>query len=155
MDLKTFIEEYNKRADWNSGILEAMHVSDDEMLRMDSLIYGFLDTDKINEDDYYYDSAKIYEDRSGGKPVFELQIYSYTRYSTRIFRLRDESKAEYTERIMNAMINIVAQRVCEIDTDLESLKRERELLAGFLGKIDSVLENSADMPKEEVERIVN
>jgi hypothetical protein len=137
MDLKTFIEEYNKRTDWNQEIISVLSVTKNELDELDYAIGGFIDTDKITEEGYDFDSAEIYEDDldSNGKKLFELQIYSFEHHCTQYFWVRNETEAEYRDRIINGMDGVVVGFLKDIDKKLKDLETKRSSLSRFMDKL--------------------
>lgn len=138
MDLKTFIEEYNKRIDWNKDVLDKEYKPGD---RIRSVIDAYLSMDKITEEDYDYSTAEIFDCEDDGKKYEELQIFSNIDCHTMYFWLYpDENEESYKKRRVEIINELISKRKAEISEKLRELNSERDELCGLYAAIGNVVQ---------------
>lgn len=123
-----FIEEYNKRMDWNRDILGSI---DDAYLSshpfMKEIVDEYLSTGKITEEAYDIDNAKIYEyDDEADSGLLELQAQSKRTYRLTYFWMnpnKDEGqyKAEKIERVLHVLKKNKDEAVEKIEAETKKL----------------------------------
>ena len=123
-----FIEEYNKRMDWNRDILG---VIDDAYLSshpfMKEIADEYLSTGKITEEAYDIDNAKIYEyDDEADSGLLELQAQSKRTYRLTYFWMnpnKDEGqyKAEKIESVLGVLKKNKDEAVEKIEAETKKL----------------------------------
>ena len=123
-----FIEEYNKRMDWNRDILGSI---DDAYLSshpfMKEIADKYLSTGKITEETYDIDNAKIYEyDDEADFGLLELQVQSKRTYRLTYFWMnpnKDEGqyKAEKIEHVLDVLEKSENETIAKINSETKKL----------------------------------
>lgn len=108
-----FIEEYNKRMDWNRDILGDL---DDTYLSahpfMKEITDEYLSTGKITEETYDIDNAKIYEYDDG---LLELQAQSKRTYRLTYFWVDpNEDEEQYKAKKIEKVLDVLKKNKDEI-----------------------------------------
>lgn len=108
-----FIEEYNKRMDWNRDILGDL---DDAYLSahpfMKEIADEYLSTGKITEETYDIDNAKIYEYDDG---LLELQAQSKRTYRLTYFWADpNEDEEQYKAKKIKKVLDVLKKNKDEI-----------------------------------------
>lgn len=78
--VKNFVEEYNKRMDWNKDIRDSLNLDFNPIYT--DVIKDYLTTEKLDEEGYDLENALVYTYNSG---LIELQAFSNTAYRTHYF----------------------------------------------------------------------
>jgi predicted nuclease with TOPRIM domain len=134
MTIETFIQEYNKRIDWDLDILNKYNINLSNDNSANEIIKDYLGLTKINHEDYDIDNAELYEYAiDNGKQTFELQVYSFTDYCHKYFWVRlEEEEDEYKENKINTIKKELTSRYNEVRNKLLILENEKN-------ELDSVL----------------
>lgn len=114
--IKTFVEEYNKRMDWNRDILDKFG---NEYVPVHTQIFikDNLPTDKITEEGFDLENAKMYVYDDSG--IQEMQAFNNSTYGTTYFWLRpDEGEDEYKRRKEDDIRKKVADRLKGIEANI-------------------------------------
>lgn len=112
-----FIEEYNKRMDWNRDILGDL---DDAYLSahpfMKEITDEYLSTGKITEETYDIDNAKIYEyDDEEDFGLLELQAQSKRTYRLTYFWVDpNEDEEQYKAKKIEKILDVLRKNKDEI-----------------------------------------
>lgn len=123
-----FVEEYNKRMDWNRDILG--HIDDAYLSAhpfMKEIVDEYLSTGKITEETYDIDNAKIYEyDDEESFGLLELQAQSKRTYRLTYFWVdpnEDEGryKANKIEHVLDVMEKSKNETIARINADTKKL----------------------------------
>lgn len=97
-EVKNFVEEYNKRMDWNKDIRDSLNL--DFIPIYTDIIKDYLSTKKLDEEGYDLDDALFYTYDDG---LMELQAFSNTAYRTHYFWVQpyetDAEKSYKAEKI--------------------------------------------------------
>ena len=134
MTIENFIQEFNKRVDWNLDILNKYNINLSNDNSANEIIKDYLGLTKINPEDYDIDNAELYEyPIENGKQTFELQAYSITEYYDSYFWVRfGEEEDEYKENKINTIKKELTSRYNEVRNKLLILENEKN-------ELDSVL----------------
>lgn len=134
MTIETFIQEFNKRVDWDLEILNKYNINLANDNSANAIIKHYLCFTKINSEDYDIDNAKLYEyPMENGKHTFELQAYSPTDYCSKYFWVRlGEEEDEYKEDRIKTIKKELTSRYNEVRNKLLILENEKN-------ELDSVL----------------
>lgn len=129
-----FIEEYNKRMDWNQDILGYI---DDAYLSahpfMKEIADKYLSTGKITEETYDIDNAKIYEyDDEEDYGLLELHAQSKSTYRLTYFWMdpnedEEQYKAKKIERVLDVLKKSKDEVVEKIKAETKKLNDIEEL----------------------------
>lgn len=112
-----FVEEYNKRMDWNRDILGYI---DDAYLSahpfMKEITDEYLSTGKITEETYDIDNAKIYEyDDEESFGLLELQAQSKRTYRLTYFWVDpNEDEGRYKANKIEVVLRVLKENKDEI-----------------------------------------
>ena len=118
-EVKDFITGYNKAMEWNKDILNGF----DANLTKD-FIGEYLPTEKIVEEDYELDNAKIYSYDDEG--LFEMQVYSLKIYHGVYFWLKcNETEEEYKKRKTELVVQRISEKVNGLTAEIDRLTAER------------------------------
>ena len=97
-EVKKFVEEYNKRMDWNKDIRDSLNLDFHPIYT--NIIKDCLDTEKLDEEGYDLENAAFYTYDDG---LMELQAFSNTAYRTHYFWVQpyetDAEKSYKAEKI--------------------------------------------------------
>lgn len=122
--VKNFVEEYNKRIDWNKDIRDS--------LNLDSIpiIKDYLPIEKLDEEGYDLENALYYTYDDG---LMELQAFSNTAYRTHYFWIRPyetdnensykAEKIEYIKGGINKRLEELKPLVAE-ENELQKIKEK-------------------------------
>lgn len=89
-EVKNFVEEYNKRMDWNKDIRDSLNLGFIPIYT--DIIKEYLTTEKLDEEGYDLENALFYTYDDG---LMELQAFSNTVYRTHYFGVKPyETDAE-------------------------------------------------------------
>ena len=112
--VKKFVEEYNKRMDWNKDIRDSLNLDFSPIYT--DIIKDCLTTEKLDEEGYELEDASCYTYDDG---LMELQAFSNTAYRTHYFWVMPyEKDAENTYKAEK--VDIFKK---EINKRLEELKQ--------------------------------
>lgn len=123
-----FIEEYNKRMDWNRDILGDI---DDAYLSahpfMKEIADEYLSTEKITDDTYDMDNARIYEyDDEENFGLLELQAQSNRTYRLTYFWVDpNEDEGQYKTKKIEKVLEVLKKNK---DEAVEKIKAETKKL---------------------------
>ena len=132
--VKSFVDEYNKRMDWNKDILDGFDLSllSDEVR---DFLDGYISTEKITEEGYDLERASLYEygqdDTWAG--TLELQVFSNKSYRTIYFWMQpvgDEN--EYKEERIKIIRKEIEKELEKIIPELKRLTEKKEDLEKVL-----------------------
>lgn len=127
--VKTFVEEYNKRMDWNKDIIGRFG-KEFVPVRTKDFIKEYLSTKKIDEEGYDLENAKLYTYEHDG--VQEMQVFSNTTYGTVYFWVKpNETEEEYKERKTNRVREEAMKKLYEIATEITKLTHEKTEFAAI------------------------
>lgn len=134
MTIETFIQEYNKRVDWNLEILNKYNINLSNDNSANEIIKDYISLTKINHEDYDIDNAELYEyPIKNGKQTFELQAYSLTDYGHEYFWVRfGEEEDEYKENKINTIKKELTSSYNEVRNKLLILENEKNELGSVL-----------------------
>lgn len=122
-EIKDFVEGYNKTMDFNKEILESFGKGYVPSYTK-NFIKDYLSTDKITEDGYDLENAKLYLYEQTG--VQELQAFSNKKYGTMYFWLKpDETEEEYKKRKIDSIGKHALERLKEISMEMAALDGEK------------------------------
>lgn len=135
--VKLFVEEYNKRMDWNKDILGGFDLSllSDEVR---DFLDGYISTEKITEEGYDLENASLYEygpdDAWAG--TLELQAFSNKSYRTIYFWVKPvEDENEYKEGKIQVIKKEIGKELEKIIPELKRLTEKKEDLEKVLSFI--------------------
>lgn len=132
-EIKEFIENYNKCMDWHRDILKSLGFS---INYVKDFIDDYLTTDKINEDSYDLEHAKVYAYEDG---LLEMQAYSYKTYGTQYFWTRpDYTEQSYKEQKINILNERINKYVDEYTININELVSKRDEFLKIKEKIDEI-----------------
>ena len=115
-EVKNFVEKYNNNMDWNKEILESGSLDFVQVHEhTKALAEEYLPTEKINEEDYDLENAKVYTYEDTG--TLELQVFSNKIFHGVYFWVKPYSKDEY----ISSRLTYIKK---ELNTKIEVLKRE-------------------------------
>ena len=123
-----FIEEYNKRMEWNRDILGSV---DDAYLSshpfMKEIADKYLSTGKITEEAYDIDNAKIYEyDDEADSGLLELQAQSKRTYRCTYFWMNpNKDEGQYKAEKIESVLGVLKKNK---DEAVEKIKAETKKL---------------------------
>ena len=122
-EIRNFVDGYNMAMDWNKNIL-----NDFVPIYTKDFIKEFLSTDKITEEDYDLDNAKIYSYDDTG--ILELQVFSNKVYGGVYFWLKPgETEEEYKKRKIEQIEAYINKRVSNLLTTINELASEKDELS--------------------------
>lgn len=123
--IKKFVEEYNKRSDWNKEIIEGFNTDFVSIEVKEKIIGNFLSTDKITKDEYDLKNAKCYSYEDG----LELQVFNNKTLGTHYFWIKPiENKEEYKEERKNVVNKIINEYLEKIIPEIDKLTISKEEL---------------------------
>jgi len=130
MTIENFIQEFNKRVDWDLEILNKYNINLANDNSSNAIIKHYLCFTKINSEDYDIDNAKLYEyPMENGKHTFELQAYSIVDQCNRYFWVRlEEEEDEYKDGRIKAIKKELTKRYNEVRNKLLILNNEKNEL---------------------------
>lgn len=131
MTIETFIQEFNKRVDWDLEILNKYNINLDNDNSANAIIEHYLCFTKINSEDYDIDNAELYEcPMENGKHTFELQAYSFINQCNIYFWVRfvEEEEDEYKAGRINEIKKELTRRYNEVRNKLLMLNNEKNEL---------------------------
>lgn len=122
--VKNFVEEYNKRIDWNKDIRDSLN------LDFIPIIKDYLSTEKLDEEGYDLENASYYTYDDG---LMELQAFSNTAYRTHYFWIwpyetdaensYKAEKIEYIKEKINKRLEELKPLVAE-ENELQKIKEK-------------------------------
>jgi hypothetical protein len=130
-EVKKFVDEYNKRMDWNQDILNGFGPDLTKSLENNEFIRHKLTTDKITEEGFDLENADVYEFErtSDGKNVNELQVFNNKTCGTSYFWVAtDETEQEYKAKTTESIYNNVTKTISELENKIVELTNERDEL---------------------------
>lgn len=135
-DIKCFVEDYNKRMDWNVFILDRLLKVYNPILTKD-LLDEHLSTKKITEDRIDLENAKIH---IYGNGVREMQAFNNETLGTTYFWVKpDETEMEYKKKKINSIKKYVTGRKEELENKIEELYAENKELSFIESVCDKTL----------------
>lgn len=121
-EIRKFVEEYNKRIDWNKEILGDIGGLDNIKHFMDS----FISTKKIAEEGYDLEHAKCYTYEDG---MLELQAFNNATYGTSYFWVKPiMGESEYKEDRRQIVKKEINERLQQILPELEKITAQKDSL---------------------------
>lgn len=127
-EVKNFVEEYNKRMDWNKDIRDSINLDFSPIYT--DIIKDYLSTEKFDEEGYDLESALFYTYDDG---LMELQAFSNTDYRTHFFWIRPyetdaensykAKKIEHLKEIINKRLEKLQQFIAE-ESELQKIKEK-------------------------------
>lgn len=140
MEIEEFAKGYNKLVDYNLEILNQLGLGDVNSLfkhkYISEIVNDYLGLEKINEDDFEYETAELYEYEENGKQVFELQIYNRNYGGMSYFWLNSkETEKEYKRKKIEAIYKSVSEISKNTIDQITSLKEKYNELADFGKKL--------------------
>ncbi len=121
--IKTFVEEYNKRMDWNGDILSKFG-KEYVPVHTQAFIKDYLPTDKITEEGFDLGNAKVYV--YDDSEIQELQAFNNSTYRTTYFWLKlAEGEDEYKRRKEDDIRNSATDRLNEIEANIAELTAKK------------------------------
>lgn len=127
-NVKKFVEDYNKRMDWNKDILDSIAINFTKDA-VNTFIDEFLSTDKITEDGYDLEYASIYsyDKDNDGEDLNELQVFNNKTYGTTYFWLKpNETESDYKNSKMEYINNEVSKKISHITSEISRLEAENK-----------------------------
>lgn len=122
-EIKTFVEEYNKRMDWNQEIIDGFGKGYIPSYTKD-FIKENLSTGKITEEGFDLENAKLFAYEHDN--LQELQAFNNETYGTTYFWLRsNETEDEYKERKQNRVRENAVKRLFDIGLEMAKLNGEK------------------------------
>ena len=121
-EVKNFVEEYNKRIDWNKDIRDSLNL--DFIPIHTDIIKDYLAIEKLDEEGYDLENASFYTYDDG---LMELQAFSNTVYRTHYFWVKPyETDAENSYKAEK--IEHIKEKINERLEDLQPfIAEEKEL----------------------------
>ena len=122
--IKEFVEEYNKRIDWNKDILGDIDADDFDDIKhfMDCVI----STEKITEDEYDLENAKCYPYENS---TLELQVFNNKTFGTSYFWVKPaESEDDYKEDRRQVVKREIDERLQQILPELHKITAQKDEL---------------------------
>lgn len=126
--VKNFVEEYNKRIDWNKDIRDSLNLDFSPIYT--DIIKDDLTTEKLDEEGYDLENALVYTYNSG---LMELQAFSNTAYRTHYFWVQPyETDAEnsYKAHTIKYIKESIDKRLIELqpfvaeENELQKIKEK-------------------------------
>jgi hypothetical protein len=122
-EIKDFVEGYNKTMEWNKEILESFGKGYVHSYTK-KFIKEYLSTNKITEEGYDLENAKLYTYEQTGTQ--ELQAFSNKTYGTTYFWFKPgETEEEYKKRKMDSVGRYALERLKEISMEMAALDGEK------------------------------
>lgn len=129
-EVKNFVEKYNDNMDWNKEILESGDL--DYVLKHDytkALVEEYLPTEKINEEDYDLENAKVYTYEENG--TLELQVFSNKIFHGVYFWVKPYSKEEYISFKLNYIKKEINSKIENLENEINEAQTKLEQLNVF------------------------
>lgn len=122
MTIKEFIEEYNKRIDWNIEIAKEISGSLPEENMYKDIIDDCLNGEKIDPEDIEPHSVEIFEEET--EEYFEMHFFSI-KECQRVYHFltKGESKKEYKKKKMRVLFGELKKIVENNEKVLEEVKK--------------------------------
>jgi len=121
--VKNFVEEYNKRIDWNKDIRDSLNL--DFIPIHTDIIKSYLTAKKLDKEEYDLENALFYTYDDG---LMELQVFNKTYYDRHYFWVRPyETDAEnsYKTETIEYIKGAINKRLEELQP---FIAEEKELL---------------------------
>ena len=135
-DIKNFVEEYNKRVSWNEDILSSTNIKHLPTCDIiDDIISQYLATEKITEEGYDLENAKVieYTDEDSMKGTLEMEVFSNKIYHRVYFWVKPgEDEETYTKRHKEILVDKIFKNITKLMTDTMSKFEELSSLYGML-----------------------
>lgn len=149
-NVKSFVEEYNKRIEWNKDLIKSIFndfdletVSDE----LKDLFDDFLSVDSITEEGYDLENANVYTYEDTG--TLELQAFNNTTYRGNYFWVKPiENEDDYKDDRLRIIEKVVTKRLGQIIPELNKLtkaKNDFEKLKEHINEVSKVTETINDM----------
>lgn len=128
-EVKNFVEKYNNNMDWNKEILESGSLDFVQVHEhAKALAEEYLSTEKINEEDYDLENAKVYtyeEDGTLELQVFSNKIYHGVYFWVKPYYSKEEyisSRLAYIKKELNIKIEVLKKEIEEREIKLEQYR---------------------------------
>lgn len=135
-DIKNFVEEYNKRMSWNEDILNSTNINHLPTCDIiDDILSHYLSTEKITEEGYDLENAKVFEytDEGAMKGTLELQVFSNKTYHGVYFWVKPgEDEETYKKKRKEIVVDEVSKNITELMADTMSKFEELSSLYKIL-----------------------
>ncbi len=135
-DIKNFVEEYNKRVSWNEDILSSTNIKHLPTCDIiDDIISQYLATEKITEEGYDLENAKVFEytDEDSMKGTLEMEVFSNKIYHRVYFWVKPgEDEETYKKRHKEILVDKIFKNITKLMTDTMSKFEELSSLYGML-----------------------
>lgn len=135
-DIKNFVEEYNKRVSWNEDILSSTNIKHLPTCDIiDDIISQYLATEKITEEGYDLENAKVieYTDEDSMKGTLEMEVFSNKIYHRVYFWVKPgEDEETYKKRHKEILVDKIFKNITKLMTDTMSKFEELSSLYGML-----------------------
>jgi len=131
--VKVFVEEYNKRRDWDKSILDSidLRLASDE-LKM--FVDRYVSADKITEEGYDLEMAECYTYEENG--TLELQAFNKKTYGTTYFWLTPaSSEEEYRKNRVDTISKEINEKLNELIPEVDRLTKSKNELLELKEKI--------------------
>ena len=139
-NVKSFVEEYNKRIEWNKDLIKSIfNVFDLETVsdELKDLFDDFLSVDSITEEGYDLEDANVYTYEDTG--TLELQAFNNTTYRRNYFWVKPiENEDDYKDDRLRTIEKVVTERLGQIIPELNKLakaKNDFEKLKEHINKV--------------------
>ncbi len=123
-DIKNFVEEYNKRMSWNEDILSSTNINHLPTCDIiDNILSHYLSTEKITEESYDLENAKVFEytDEGTTKGTLEMQVFSNKIYHTVYFWVKPgEDEETYKKKHKEIVVDEIFKNITELMADTMS-----------------------------------
>lgn len=126
--VKNFVEEYNKRMDWNKDIRDSLNL--DFIPIYTDIIKDYLTTEKLDEEGYNLENAVFFTYNSG---LMELQAFSNTAYRTHYFWVQPyeiDAENSYKAHTIKCIKESIDKRLMELqpfvaeESELQKIKEK-------------------------------
>jgi len=127
-EIKNFVEEYNKRMDWNKDIRDSLNL--DFIPIYTDIIKDYLPTEKLDEEGYDLENASYYTYDDG---LMELQAFSNTAYRTHylwVHPYETDAENSYKEEKIERLKEKINERLDELkpfiaeENELQKIKEK-------------------------------
>ena len=149
-NVKSFVDEYNKRIEWNKDLIKSiLNVFDLETVsdELKDLFDDFLSVDSITEEGYDLEDANVYTYEDTG--TLELQAFNNTTYRRNYFWVKPiGNEDDYKDDRLGTIEKVVTERLGQIIPELNKLtkaKNDFEKLKEHINKVSTVTETIKNM----------
>lgn len=129
-EVKNFVEEHNKRMDWNKDIRDSLNIDFSPIYT--DIIKKYLTTEKLDEEKYDLENASYYTYEDG---LMELQAFSNIVYRTHYFWVKPyetDTENSYKEEKIERIKEKINERLDELKpfiTEENELQKIKEKLS--------------------------